>query len=153
MINPVAPARGTVLAFDWGARRIGVAVGELELRTAHPVGIIERRSRDADDRAVADLVSQWRPVLAVVGLPVPLDDAVPGEHPLAPRCRAFARRLETRFGLRVQLVDERLSSWAAEDLLRQGGAGWRERRARLDPVAAQQILETFFELASSPARS
>lgn len=155
------PARGTVLAFDWGQKRIGVAVGELELRTAHPVGVIDGTRREAADAALDALVAQWRPVLAVVGLPVRIDDdgvpAAPGdrakEHPMAPRCRDFARRLEHRYSLPVHLVDERFTSWAAEDLLRRDTPRWQDRKARLDQVAAQQILETFFELATATARS
>lgn len=153
MSRPPVPSRGTVLAFDWGTRRIGVAVGELELRTSHPAGVLTRGGTQAEERALAELIDQWHPVLAVVGLPGHLDDGHTGEHPLAPRCRAFARRLETRHGLPVHLVDERLSSWAADDLLRQGGSGWRARREHVDSMAAQQILETFFELASPASRS
>lgn len=149
MSSPAIPSRGTVLSFDWGEKRIGVAVGELELRTAHPVGVIQRAGRGQEMAAIAALVGEWRPVLAVVGLPV----REAGEHPLAPRCRAFARQLQARFGMPAHLVDERLSSWAAEDLLKQDNPRLRERKAHLDPVAAQQILETFFELTSSAART
>lgn len=142
------PARGTVLAFDWGEKRVGVAVGELELRTAHPLSVINRVRKGDEIAGVAALVKEWRPVLAVVGVPGTTSDA---EHPLSPRCRAFARQIEAHFHIPVHLVDERLSSWAADDLLKQGHAPWQARKARLDPVAAQQILETFFELASPPA--
>jgi putative holliday junction resolvase len=127
------PERGarTVLAFDFGLKRIGVAVGEPELRTAHPLPGIAAPGFDAIGR----LVQEWRPGLLVVGLPV----AERGAHPLAPRVERFARQLEGRFRLPVALVDERFSSVEAESRLR--GA----KRKAVDSVAAQLILEQYFD--------
>src|SRR5438552_16145723 len=88
----------TVLAFDYGLKRIGVAVGEPELRTAHPLPAIAAPGFDT----IGKLVSEWRPAALVVGLPV----AERGEHPLAKRVERFARQLEGRFKLRVTRVDE-----------------------------------------------
>jgi putative holliday junction resolvase len=121
----------TVLAFDFGSKRIGVAVGEPELRTAHPLPGIAAPGFDA----IARLVLEWRPGLLVVGLPV----AGRGAHPLAPRVERFARRLEGRFRLPVALVDERFSSVEAESRLR--GAN----KKAVDSVAAQLILEQYFD--------
>ncbi len=121
----------TVLAFDFGSKRIGVAVGEPELRTAHPLSGIAAPGFDA----IARLVIEWRPGLLVVGLPV----AERGAHPLAPRVERFARQLEGRFGLPVALVDERFSSVEAESRLR--GA----KKKAVDSVAAQLILEQYFD--------
>jgi len=135
------PRRGAVLAFDFGERRMGVAVGELELRLAHPLETILAQS-DAQRLDAADrLIREWRPVILVVGLPKHLDGS---EHELTGRCRNFAKRLRSRFGIETCLVDERLSSHAASLALAESGVRGRRQKAMLDQVAAQQILETFF---------
>ena len=135
------PRRGAVLAFDFGERRVGVAVGELELKLAHPLATIHAAS-DAERLDAAErFITEWRPVLFVVGLPSHLDG---GEHELSRRCRNFARRLQARFGVDTRLVDERLTSHAASMALAEAGVRGRRQKAMLDQVAAQQILETFF---------
>ena len=123
-------AGGTVLAFDFGLKRIGVAVGEAEMRSAHPLPGIAAPGF----AAIEKLVKEWRPGLLVVGLPV----AEHREHPLARRVQRFARQLEGRFRLPVARVDERYTSVAAESLLRGS------RRKAVDSVAAQLILEQYF---------
>jgi len=120
----------TVLAFDFGLKRIGVAVGESELRTAHPLPGIAAPGFDAIDK----LVKEWRPDMLVVGLPVAEDR----EHPMAKRVQRFARQLEGRFRLPVARVDERYTSVEAENLLR----GMKNKA--VDSVAAQLILEQYF---------
>jgi len=121
----------TVLAFDFGIKRIGVAVGEAEFGTAHPLPGIAAPGF----AAIEKLVKEWRPDALVVGLPV----AERGEHPLAKRVQRFARQLEGRFRLPVERVDERYTSVAAESLLR----GAKSKKA-VDSVAAQLILEQYF---------
>ncbi len=130
------PERGTVLAFDFGLKRIGVAVGEPELRTAHPLPAVSGFPE------IQKLVVEWRPAKLVVGLPV----REAGPHPLAPRVERFARQLEGRFRLPVARVDERYTSVEAESRLR--GA----RKKAIDSVAAQLILEQYFgEMSDSAA--
>jgi putative Holliday junction resolvase len=120
----------TVLAFDFGLKRIGVAVGEPELRTAHPLPGIAAPGF----AAIEKLVKEWRPGTLVVGLPV----AEHRVHPLARRVERFARQLEGRFRLPVARVDERYTSVEAQSLLR----GIRTKA--VDSVAAQLILEQYF---------
>ena len=120
----------TVLAFDFGLKRIGVAVGEPELRTAHPLPGIAAPGFDAIDK----LVKEWRPAMLVVGLPV----AENREHPMAKRVQRFARQLEGRFRLPVARVDERYTSVEAVSLLRG------RKQKPVDSVAAQLILEQYF---------
>ncbi|HVL34150.1 MAG TPA: Holliday junction resolvase RuvX [Burkholderiales bacterium] len=123
----------TVLAFDFGLKRIGVAVGEPELRTAHPLPAIAR----FDD--IAPLVSEWGPAALVVGRPT----SAQGEpHAMTRRAEEFARRLERRFGLPVARVDERYSSLEAEARLRG------LKRKQVDSVAAQLLLEQYFDEAA-----
>jgi putative Holliday junction resolvase len=117
-------AARTVLAFDFGLKRIGVAVGEPELATAHPLPAV------AGFAEIEKLVAEWRPGLLVVA------------HPLAGRVERFARRLEGRFKLPVARVDERFTSVEAESRLRG------VKRKPIDSVAAQLILEQYFHEAA-----
>ena len=126
----------TVLAFDFGLKRIGVAVGEPELGTAHPLPAIAAPGFDSISR----LVSEWQPRSLVVGLPV----AERGEHALARRVERFARQLEGRVRLPVARVDERFSSVEAESRLKGGRTKSAGGRRAIDSVAAQLILEQYF---------
>lgn len=142
---PPRPKTGTVLAFDFGTQRIGVAVGDFETRLSHPLTTllaVENRARFAE---IEKLIAEWRPVLLVVGEPSHADGS---EHPVGRLARRFAQRLQGRFGLPAALVDERLTSVEAESLLRSSGARGTRLKAGLDAVAAQRILESFFEGAA-----
>ncbi len=87
------------------------------------------------------MVAEWRPVLFVVGVPARADGS---EHPTGRLARRFAQRLSGRFGVPAELVDEHLTSFEAEHDLRAAGARGAKLRSRLDPVAAQRILESYF---------
>ena len=133
---------GTVLAFDFGTRRIGVAIGEMMLRRARPLRTIAGDANAARFAAIAALISEWQPARLVVGLPLAPDGT---EHDMTIRCRRFARQLEGRFGLPVSLVDERYSSVVAEQELAEAGHGWRHRRAAVDAGAAALFLQDWFD--------
>lgn len=136
------PPTGIVLAFDFGTQRIGVAMGELMLGQAQPLTVIKAEANDARFAAIADLIRQWQPVRLVVGLPRHLDGT---DNELSERCRRFARQLQGRHGLPVVLVDERLTSAAAEADQRQRGIGWRTGKASLDAEAAAIMLQNHFD--------
>ena len=120
----------TVLAFDFGLKRIGVAVGEPELRTAHPLPAV------SDFLQIQKLVEQWNPARLVVGRPT----SAKGEpHKMTRQAEDFARRLERRFKLPVARVDERYTSVEAEHRLRG------VKKKAIDSVAAQLILEQYFD--------
>ena len=138
----------TVLAFDFGEKRIGVAVGDLQVRIAHPLATIAAEDNVTRFAQIEKLVAEWRPVKLVVGLPSHADGT---EHEVSRLARRFAQRLEGRFGIPVVLVDERLTSRAAESRLRESGARARKIDDLLDAAAARKILESFFE--SEAARS
>lgn len=133
---------GTVLAFDYGTKRIGVAVGDLQLKLAHPLTTLCVEGSRKPDEAIARLIGEWQPVLLVVGHPFHPDGA---EHELAPACKRFASRLAARFGVAAVLVDESFSSCAGAESLRQAGVTGRKQKAVLDRVAAQHILQTLFD--------
>ena len=127
---------GTLLGFDFGPRKIGVAVGQTITGSATPLTTL-RSLRDRPDwERIERLVREWHPSAAVVGLPYNMDDT---ETEIAPRARRFARQLEGRFGLEVHLVDERLTSIEAR---RQLGKGATSREV-VDAMAAKLILETW----------
>lgn len=136
-----APA-GTTLAFDFGEVRIGVAQGDAEVGLSHPLTTVTGGSNEAKFEAVAKLVDEWQPVQFVVGLPVHADGT---EHELTRLSRKFGRRLQSRFKLPVYWVDERMSSLYAESLLAEAQVFGRKQKAVLDQVAAQAILQGFFE--------
>lgn len=147
MPDPAAlPARGTVLAFDFGERRIGVAVGECELRTASALTTLDAETNDARWSGIGRLLDEWKPALLVVGLPLSPD----GEpHDMTARAQRFARQLEGRYRLPVALQDERFTSAEANAQLRDGGQkDWRERKKQLDAHAAQLILKDYFDVTA-----
>lgn len=135
----------TVLAFDFGLQRIGVAVGEAELGTAHPLRGVAARTQPGRLTAIERLVTQWQPSLLVVGRPLGEDGA---PHEMTRRAERFARQLGGRFRLPVELVDERFSSTEVESRMR-AAYGRRKtadlaRGKTLDSHAAQIILEQYF---------
>lgn len=135
------PRTGTVLAFDFGTRRIGVAVGDFETRLAHPLTTVAAADNRARFDSIERLIAEWRPALLVVGQPSRSDGS---EHPVGQLARRFAQRLHGRFGLPTRLVDEHLTSHDAEQSLRNAGARGARLKAGLDAVAAQRILEAYF---------
>jgi len=145
MLRSVAERRevscGTVMAFDFGQRRIGVAVGELKLRVAHPLETIEGPSNTAKFRRIEALLAEWQPVLLLVGLPLALDG---GEDEMTAPARRFAARLQGRYGIETRLIDERLTSVEAEQQVRSLGLDTRAMRAKIDQLAAKLILESYF---------
>jgi putative Holliday junction resolvase len=142
MLDPVTPRRGTVLAFDFGEKRIGVAVGEWELGQAHPLTTIHGEANGERFAAIGALIGQWQPVSLVVGLPLALDGSA---HAMSARCTRFANQLRGRFSLPVDFAEERLTSVEAEERLRESGIHGRSAKQHIDAMAAQIILQCFFE--------
>lgn len=139
-------APGTVLAFDFGLHRIGVAVGEPETGSAHPLPGVAALSAAGRLTAIARLVKEWRPALLVVGRPLGEDGA---PHEMTRRAERFARQLAARFALPIELVDERYSSVEVESRMR---AAYGSRKAAslargkaLDSHAAQLLIEQYFD--------
>lgn len=139
---PDLPLQGTVIAFDFGLKRIGVATGELSLKVAHPLLVINNQNSVINFSAITKLMDEWQPKIIVVGLPFFMDG---NEHEMTGLCKAFAERLEKCFKIRTIMIDERLSSAAASQALNEVGVHGYKQKYKLDQVAAQQILQTFFE--------
>jgi putative Holliday junction resolvase len=132
----------TLLAFDFGERFLGVAVGDTEVGMAHPLASIDARAAAARFRAVAEFIAEWKPTRLVVGLPLTLDGEA---HDVTRKAERFARQLQGRFGLPVTMQDERLSSVEAESRLRAIGRGGRRHKDLAHPVAAQVILQAYLD--------
>lgn len=127
----------TVLAFDFGLKRIGVAVGNTLLKQAQPLTIIAAETNDAKFASIAALVREWQPARCIVGLPRHPDGA---EHEMTVRCRRFANQLNGRFGLATVLVDERYSSAVIP----------HQRGELIDAEAAAIILQQYFNEYAEP---
>jgi len=149
MPSPIrrGPVTGTVvLAFDFGTRRIGVAVGQTLTRSATAVGALATLAGAVDWAAVDTCIAQWGPGQLLVGLPYNMDGS---DTTTTAACRAFGEKLARRSGLPVEFVDERLTSAAAYDELRsERRSGVRARRIRpedIDANAARLILATWMQ--------
>lgn len=134
--------QGTLLAFDFGTKRIGVAVGNSFAGTSQPLTTLHGEQNDQRFAAIGALVQEWQPVALVVGLPCN-DDGSP--HELTRLCTRFANRLKGRFKLPVILVDERYTSATASMQLAEMGVRGIRQKPLLDQVAAQQILQAYFD--------
>ncbi|MEO8803205.1 MAG: Holliday junction resolvase RuvX [Rudaea sp.] len=143
-------AVGTVLGFDYGAKRIGVAVGNA-MTGARGLEVIGNSERGPDWQRIDMLVRDWRPGALLIGLPLTMDGDEQGNSRSA---RAFAAALAERFDLRTYLVDERLSSHAAASRFaarRANGEARRKHAQTLDAVAAEIIIETWLAQSKLPA--
>jgi putative Holliday junction resolvase len=139
---PTTFTEGTLLAFDFGTQRIGIAVGNALLRRAKPLTTINEEKTEARFAAIAVLLAEWQPAALVVGLPSH-DDGTP--HQMTALCRRFANRLKGRFKLPTILLDERYTSLAASAQLNQEGIRGMKQKALIDQYAAQQILQAYFD--------
>ena len=135
-----------MLAFDFGTRKIGVAIGNTMLRTARPLTTIVGEASAARFAAISALLAEWAPAQLVVGRPVHADGT---EHDMTARAERFARQLEGRFGLPVARVDERHTTREAAARLVAEGVRGKARRAVQDEVAAQLILQAWLDQPSS----
>ena len=126
---------GVIIGFDFGEKRIGVAVGNTMTRSARAYKILDSRTNDARWKAVSAVVAEWQPVALVVGVPSHPDGTA---HEMTERCKRFARQLQGRYGLPVIEVDERYSSAVVE-----------EQGEFIDDEAASVILQQFFDEKAS----
>lgn len=142
---PLADTRlvsGTLLAFDFGLKRIGIAVGNTISQTTQPLITLHGEQNEPRFAAIAALIQEWQPAALVVGLPCN-DDGTP--HEMTRLCRRFANRLKGRFNLPTILVDERYTSASASTQLSEMGIRGIRQKPLIDQVAAQHILQAYFD--------
>ncbi|MGM0614949.1 MAG: Holliday junction resolvase RuvX [Pseudomonadota bacterium] len=130
-----------VLAFDFGTRRIGVAVGNELLKSARELTPLPARDGIPDWNQLTRLVEEWQPDLFVVGLPLNMDGS---ESAMSTRARKFGNRLHGRYGKSCQMVDERGTTREAKQVAHAAGHRGNYRQDSVDGIAAVLILEGWF---------
>lgn len=132
----------TLLSFDFGTKSIGVAIGQQLTGTARPLAALKANDGVPDWNKIEALLKEWQPERVVVGLPLNMDGT---EQPLTARARKFANRLHGRFGVQVDLHDERLSTVEARAELFERGGFRALSKGSVDSLSAVIILESWFE--------
>ncbi|WP_299020499.1 Holliday junction resolvase RuvX [uncultured Photobacterium sp.] len=133
----------SVLAFDYGTKSIGVAIGQELTGTATPLAALKAKDGIPCWDAIEKILKEWQPDLVVVGLPLDLHG---GElKAITPRAKKFANRLHGRFGYQVELHDERLSTAEARAELFERGGYRNLSKGNIDSQSAVVILESWFE--------
>lgn len=130
------------LAIDPGGKRTGLAVGDDVTGVASPAGVVTHHHDQQRLDQIEGAIKQHEPDALVVGLPLNMDGT---EGPAAAGVRALAQGLTRRFGLRVHLMDERLSSYEADLQMGQSGLTRKQKKSRRDALAAAVVLRSFFE--------
>jgi putative Holliday junction resolvase len=141
-MSGVAGREATLLAFDYGEKRIGVAVGNSLTRSARPLMVVPNRNREYRFEALGKLIGEWKPDALVVGLPMHPDGT---PHAMTQQAKRFGNQLNGRFNLPVTWIDERYSSVEAEAALRASGRGGSAGAEMLDAEAACIILQQYLD--------
>jgi len=131
------PEVKTVLGFDFGTHKIGIAAGQTLTGTANPLTTLSYKQNKPDWEAIEKVIADWKPDTLIVGLPFQMDDK---EAEIANRAKRFARQLHGRFKLPVDMIDERLTSREASNRL---GKKAGKNVTLVDSMAAKLILETW----------
>jgi putative holliday junction resolvase len=132
----------TLLAFDYGTRNIGVAVGQKITSSANSLTPLKAKDGVPDWNHIEKLIKDWKPDLVLVGLPLNMDDT---ESELSTRARKFANRIHGRFGVKVEMIDERLTSFEAKGEVMSRGGSRDYKNNPIDSIAARLILEGWLE--------
>lgn len=132
----------TVLGFDFGAKRIGVATGQVLTGNANPLTTLTNVNNKPDWESIEKLIDEWKPQALVVGLPYLLDGQ---ETEMTIRADKFSRRLHGRFGLPVFTISETLSSFEAEEILKKNKKIDKQNKHEIDKLAAALITETWLQ--------
>ncbi len=130
----------TYLGFDYGTKRIGIAVGNTVSVSATALDTVRVRNNQPDWDHISRLITEWQPDALIVGWPIQMDNS---DNPVTPRARQFGNRLHGRYCLPVHHIDERLSTHVALSEIRKAGYNGQRSRGLVDSYAAREILQTF----------
>ncbi len=130
----------TLLSFDYGTKNIGVATGQTITSSANSLTPLKAKDGVPDWAQIEKIIGEWKPDLVLVGLPLNMDDT---ESELSTRARKFANRLHGRFGVKIEMVDERLSSFEAKGEVMRSGGSRDYKNNPVDSIAARLILESW----------
>ena len=132
----------TLLAFDYGTKNIGVASGQMITRSANSLAPLKAKDGIPNWNQIEKLLAEWKPDLVLVGLPLNMDET---ESEFSVRARKFANRFHGRFGVKVEMVDERLTSFEAKSEVMGRGGSRDYKNNPVDSIAARLILESWLE--------
>jgi len=137
----------TILAFDFGLRQIGVAVGNMQMHSTQPLAVVNARNGKPDWQHIEKIMRDWQPDLLLVGDPLNMDGSA---SDMSKRANKFARRMHGRWGTAIAMADERLSSFEAKQIMREQGHRGNYKDKPIDSYAAELILQTWFREATEP---
>jgi putative Holliday junction resolvase len=132
----------TLLAFDYGTKNIGVATGQTITSSANSLPPLKAKDGVPDWAKVEKLILDWKPDLVLIGLPLNMDES---ESELSVRARKFANRIQGRFGVKIEMVDERLTSFEAKGEVMSRGGSRDYKNNPVDSIAARLILEGWLQ--------
>lgn len=138
---PDMQASQSIMAFDFGTQKMGMAIGQSTIESATPLPLFAMKDGIPDWNQLLKLVREWQPNLFLVGLPLNMDDS---ESELSARARKFARRLRHQTNIETWMVDERLSTRAARDELSHYHAQGRGKKVSADSLAATLFIESWY---------
>ena len=138
---PDMQATQSIMAFDFGTQKMGMAIGQSTIESATPLPLFAMKDGIPDWNQLLKLVREWQPNLFLVGLPLNMDDS---ESELSARARKFARRLRHQTNIETWMVDERLSTRAARDELSHYHAQGRGKKLSADSLAATLFIESWY---------
>ena len=130
----------TYLGFDYGTRRIGIAVGNTVSGRAFALDPILAKNEQPDWQHITRLIEEWQPDALIVGWPIQMDES---DNPVTTKARRFGNRLNGRYHIPVHHIDERLSSYMALSEISEAGYNGRRSKGLVDSYAAREILQTF----------
>ena len=135
----------TLLGFDFGTKRIGIAIAQEVTGTANPLTTVTAVKHKPDWDSISKIIKEWQPDLLIVGLPLHMDGT---EQPMTQAARRFSNQLNGRYQIPIALMDERLSSNEAESILNEqsGCASVFQDKAQIDMISAQLILQSWMSL-------
>jgi putative Holliday junction resolvase len=132
----------SLLGFDFGTKSIGVATGQMITATAQPLAAIKANDGIPNWDIVEKVINEWKPDLVVIGLPLNMDGT---KQPMTQRAEKFANRLNGRFGVKIAMQDERLTTASAKEFIFEHGGFKSLTKGKVDSVSAALILESWME--------
>lgn len=135
----------TLLGFDFGTKRIGIAIAQEVTGTANPLTTLTAVKHKPDWDSISKIIKEWQPDLLIVGLPLHMDGT---EQPMTQAARRFSNQLNGRYQIPIALMDERLSSNEAESIINEqsGSGSLFQDKAQIDMISAQLILQSWMAL-------
>ena len=133
---------GNIIGFDFGQKRIGVAIGNNISKSAQALITIESTSSNQKFEAIQKIMDEWQPVSIVVGVPFNVDGS---EHKVTNLCKKFAKQLEQKYALPIHLIDERYTSIEASYEIQDKKIDLKKKKLLIDQIAAKIILQSYLD--------